>query len=111
MHVGWAWRHADLEAHTHELSTKLLEYAICGVPPIMAGNAVNRGVFGDDYVLYADSEADAVALLGRLAREPALRQHARDQVQAVASRFTFAGVRDSLVAQGLLPAPDATGSR
>jgi glycosyltransferase involved in cell wall biosynthesis len=111
MHVGWAWRHADLEAHTHELSTKLLEYAICGVPPIMAGNAVNRGVFGDDYVLYADSEADAVALLGRLAREPALRQRARDQVQAVASRFTFAGVRDSLVAQGLLPAPDATGSR
>lgn len=111
MHVGWAWRHAELEAHTHELSTKLLEYAICGVPPIMAGNAVNRGVFGDDYPLYADTETEALELLGRLVREPGLREHARECVQAVASRFTFAGVRRTLVQQGLLPAPVAKGDR
>lgn len=103
MDVGWAWRHPSLEAHTHELSTKVLEYALCGVPPILAGNAVNREVFGEAYPLYADSEAEALALLRRLAREPALRREARQRVREVAKRFTFEAVRRSLVAQGLLP--------
>src|SRR5690606_19123314 len=89
MDVGWAWRHPSLEAHTHELSTKVLEYALCGVPPILAGNAVNREVFGEAYPLYADSEAEALALLRRLAREPALRREARQRVREVAKRFTF----------------------
>ena len=65
MHVGWAWRHAALEGATHELSTKLLEYASARVPPVMARNTVNLSVFGEDYPLYADSLEEAVALLGQ----------------------------------------------
>ncbi len=110
MHVGWAWRHPDLEAHTHELSTKVLEYALCGIPPILAGNALNRDVFGADYPLYADTENEALELLRRLARDPALLQRARDGLREVTTRFTFSGVRAALAAQGLLPGvPEAAG--
>ncbi|GAB2662611.1 glycosyltransferase [Arenimonas aestuarii] len=111
MDVGWAWRHASLEEHTHELSTKLLEYAACGVPPIMVANAVNRDVFGPDYPLYAGSEDDARALLRRLATEPDLLAQARARVETVAAGFTFDAVRSRLAAQGLLGPADLDAAR
>lgn len=102
MDVGWAWRHASLEAGTHELSTKLLEYASAGVPPVMARNAVNLSVFGDDYPLYADTAEEAVALLARLASEPGLREVAMASASAVSRKFHFDAVRASIRAQGLV---------
>ena len=116
MDVGWAWRHASLEAGTHELSTKLLEYASAGVPPVMARNAVNLSVFGDDYPLYADTADEAIALLARLESEPGLRGAAVASAAAVSRKFEFEAVRASIRAQGLVgkqghgaaPAPQST---
>lgn len=105
MDVGWAWRHASLEAGTHELSTKLLEYASAGVPPIMARNAVNLSVFGEDYPLYADTAGEAVALLARLASDPGLRVAALASAAETSRRFDFDAVRASIRAQGLVGEP------
>ncbi|WP_132986702.1 glycosyltransferase [Luteimonas terricola] len=105
MDVGWAWRHASLEAGTHELSTKLLEYASAHVPPIMARNAVNLSVFGDDYPLYADTPEEAVALLAMLESEPGLREAAVALAAAVSRKFDFDSVRESIRAQGLVNQP------
>lgn len=102
MDVGWAWRHASLEAGTHELSTKLLEYASAHVPPIMARNAVNLSVFGDDYPLYADTPEEAVALLAMLESEPGRREAAVALAAAVSRKFDFDSVRESIRAQGLV---------
>lgn len=106
MHVGWAWRHEALERGTHELSTKLLEYASACVPPIMAGNAVNVSVFGESYPLYADTPEQAIALLARLASDASLRLAAAEAAHAAAARFDFAAVREFLRAQGLVPCDD-----
>jgi glycosyltransferase involved in cell wall biosynthesis/spore maturation protein CgeB len=103
MDVGWAWRHDALEGTTHELSTKLLEYASARVPPIMARNAVNMSVFGEAYPLYANTPHEAVVLLARLAEDPALRAIAVEAAAAASKRFDFASVRDFLRSQGLLP--------
>lgn len=101
MDVGWAWRHASLEAGTHELSTKLLEYASAGVPPVMARNAVNLSVFGDDYPLYADTAEEAVALLARLESDSVLREAAVASAASVSRKFDFDAVRAFIRAQGL----------
>lgn len=102
MDVGWAWRHASLENGTHELSTKLLEYASAGVPPIMARNAVNLSVFGETYPLYADTAEEGIGLLGRLAADSALRAAAVEAAGAASRRFDFDSVRDFIRAQGLV---------
>ncbi|WP_222928119.1 glycosyltransferase [Luteimonas viscosa] len=110
MHVGWAWRHAALENGTHELSTKLLEYASARVPPIMARNAVNLSVFGDAYPLYADTLEDVVALVGRLASDPTMRAAAVEAAMAASSHFDFDSVRQFIRAQGLVRAASPRAS-
>jgi|GEM_PF-461694 len=102
MDVGWAWRHATLEGGTHELSTKLLEYASAFVPPIMARNAVNLSVFGETYPLYADTAAEAVGLLASLGSDAALRDAAVESAAAAARRFDFDSIRDFIRTQGLV---------
>src|SRR5690606_17031331 len=87
------------------LSTKLLEYASAGVPPIMARNAVNLSVFGDDYPLYADTAEEAVAVLAGLASDPGLRVAALASAAEASRKFDFDAVRTSIRAQGLVDEP------
>lgn len=102
MDVGWAWRHETLESGTHELSTKLLEYASAGVPPVMARNAVNLSVFGENYPLYANTAEEAVELLARLDSDPGVRGAAVAAASEVAKKFEFDSIREFIRAQGLV---------
>lgn len=97
MHVGWAWRCAELEDNTLELSTKLLEYAACGVPPLLAPGPVNRTLLGSDYPLFATEGSLPELIRALLADDGALEQ-ALGVVGRVVDGFTFSAVRARHVA-------------
>lgn len=106
MHLGWAWRHPSLEDTTLELSTKVLEYGLCGLPVLMAPSPVNRATFGEDYPLFARASADVVDLLAGAVAER--MSTARVRLQVAASAHTFDAVRSQWVS-GLLdqsPVPE-----
>lgn len=102
MDVCWAYRDPAFERETHELSTKVLEYASIGVPIIVARSAPNEEALGGDYPLFASSEAEAAQLLCRLAESPELGQSAARTYADLAQRYSFSAVAESLLQQGLL---------
>lgn len=103
MDVGWAWRRAELERTTLELSTKVLEYGLCGLPPLMMASPANIEAFGTDYPLFASGPDAIVDLLARAAMQPELLREAAQRSRAVADRHTFAAVREQWVANLLPP--------
>lgn len=96
--IGWAWRHAELEEGTHELSTKVLEYAACGLPTVVFPNEVNLDVLGPDYPLYARDEHEAVRVIKHMLNSQEQLASLRAELVRVASRFTFDAIRDQYVA-------------
>lgn len=102
MDVCWAYRDPQFERSTHELSTKVLEYASIGVPIILARSEPNEAALGVDYPLFADSEADATRLLADLAISDTLRRDAVRAYEELAQRHSFAAVAQSLMRQGVL---------
>lgn len=53
MDFVWCWRPADFENHTLELSSKLVENVIAGLPCITYPSPVNTGVLEKDYPFFA----------------------------------------------------------
>jgi glycosyltransferase involved in cell wall biosynthesis/precorrin-6B methylase 2 len=102
MDVCWAYRDPRFERSTHELSTKVLEYASIGVPIILARSEPNEAALGVDYPLFADSEPDAIRLLADLAVSDTLRRDAVRAYEELAHRHSFAAVAQSLMRQGVL---------
>lgn len=94
--IGWAWRHAALEDDTHELSTKVLEYAACRLPMVVYPNQVNRELLGEDYPLFARDAGEAHAAIARLLDDEGLRTRLRERLVGVAGRYTFDSVRGPL---------------
>jgi glycosyltransferase involved in cell wall biosynthesis len=54
--VGLSWRDGSMDASL-EISTKVLEYAALGVPPMVNRNAQHLELFGADYPLYVDDDS------------------------------------------------------
>lgn len=61
--IGITWRSPELDS-SHEISTKLLEYMACGVPPVVNRTVMHEELLGADYPLYVDN-GDVVAALKR----------------------------------------------
>lgn len=80
-HVGLSWRDVDLDASL-ELSTKLLEYAAVGVPPLVNRTVAHEGLLGDDYPLFTDSRTPVDGVLAAVARSPQLLQQAAQRARA-----------------------------
>jgi hypothetical protein len=96
MDIGWAWRHESLEHSTLELSTKVLEYAACGLAPLLARGPVNASLFGEAYPFFVDSGSLVPLLRGALG-DRRLVAAARDAASAVAAGHAYARVgRDYL---------------
>jgi glycosyltransferase involved in cell wall biosynthesis len=93
MDAGWAWRRQELEENTLELSTKVLEYAACGAPPILARGAVNIDLFGDEYPLFADA-ASLTDVLRTLAEDATLAERARVACEALADSYTYEAINE-----------------
>jgi FkbM family methyltransferase len=103
MHACWSFRDPAYERGTLELSTKVLEFASIGVPPILTRSAVNEHLLGTDYPLFVDDARQAARTLLALARDRALASKARSSLAASAQHYSFKAVRKQLAAQGLFP--------
>jgi glycosyltransferase involved in cell wall biosynthesis len=101
--IGWAWRLDQLEQNTLEISTKLLEYSSNGIPPIMARSKINQEVFGVDYPLFANSEAEAYEKLIFALNNPEIIKKLQDFVRKISAPYQFSNIRknclDPLLAQ------------
>ncbi len=87
--LGISWRDATLDS-SHEISTKVLEYAMLGVPPVLNDTAAHRRLFGEDYPLYVSDELSVVRALEWALNNPSeldlLRRHVYDAVQPYSMR-------------------------
>lgn len=99
MDVAWGYRDAELESKTHELSTKLLEYAASGVPIIVARNSVNQELLGNDYPLFANTEEEATKILVELYCNADILHKAQSYLIKVKERYTFPVVAEQLSEQ------------
>jgi glycosyltransferase involved in cell wall biosynthesis/spore maturation protein CgeB/SAM-dependent methyltransferase len=98
MDLGWAWRSPELEDNTLELSTKVLEYGLCGLPVLMARGPANVAAFGDDYPLFARTTTDIVDLLATAASDRGLLRDAGTRTTGVAAAHTFDRIRAEYLA-------------
>lgn len=65
--LAWAWRTPELDMHTHEISTKFLEYSSKGLPILCVPGKAYIANLGEDYPLYVKQEDhlinDVIAML------------------------------------------------
>ncbi|WP_368999753.1 glycosyltransferase [Pseudophaeobacter sp. C1-32P7] len=72
MDFAWCWRPADFEKHTLELSTKLVESIVAGIPCVTYPSKVNQGALGREYTFFArDVDEFRKLLTGPQAEVPA----------------------------------------
>jgi glycosyltransferase involved in cell wall biosynthesis/spore maturation protein CgeB/SAM-dependent methyltransferase len=98
MDLGWAWRSPELEDNTLELSTKVLEYGLCGLPVLMTRGPANVAAFGNDYPFFARTVADVVDLLAMAASDRSLLRNASVRTTGVAAAHTFDRIRAEYLA-------------
>lgn len=109
MDMGWAWRSEELESSTLEMSTKVLEYLSCGVPPILAGNRINTALLGESYPLFVERQEIVPRLESVLSGAIELDVLV-DDLKTVADEFTFQSVRRQYI-EPLLRDGSATEAR
>lgn len=68
-HIGMSWRHPGLDASL-ELSTKVLEYGLLGLPAVLSPTPAHAHLLGADYPLFASSEAEVVDVIRSAVRDP-----------------------------------------
>lgn len=93
--IGMCWRDGQLDS-SPEISTKMLECAALGTPPILNRTAMHERLLGADYPLFIDN-GDPLSVLKQAAEDPTIIERARrvssDAVRdysasATAARFT-----------------------
>ena len=80
--LGLSWRAPEMDASL-ELSTKVLEFGVLGVPVLLNRTPMHEALLGADYPLFVADESDIAAACVRLSREPGL-------LAAVSTRITEA---------------------
>lgn len=80
--LGLSWRAPEMDASL-ELSTKVLEFGVLGVPVLLNRTPMHEALLGADYPLFVADESDIAAACARLSREPGL-------LAAVSTRITEA---------------------
>lgn len=101
--VGLSWRHEGMN-DTVEYSTKILEYGGAGCAAILNRNPLHEQLLGQDYPLFANSDAEFSRQLIRALREPQVAQQAADALTRLAERHTFS-TRVGEIRQWLADAP------
>ncbi|RSN68828.1 glycosyl transferase [Actinomadura sp. WAC 06369] len=84
--VGLSWRHPEMDASL-ELSTKLLECGMLGVPVVLNRTPMHERLFGADYPLFAASESDVLDALALIGKNPEVFTLAVDRCRAAAAGF------------------------
>jgi glycosyltransferase involved in cell wall biosynthesis len=86
--IGLSWRHPALDASL-ELSTKVLEFGVLGLPVILNRTPMHEALLGADYPLFATSLADVAAAAAAAAADPALFRLAAARTSRAAGQFTL----------------------
>src|ERR1700722_14079729 len=86
--IGMGWRHPSLDASL-ELSTKVLEYGLLGLPVILNRTPMHEELLGADYPLFARDLAEVADAAAMAAGDPAVAQLAAARTAAAARPFTL----------------------
>jgi glycosyltransferase involved in cell wall biosynthesis len=86
--IGLSWRDASLDASL-ELSTKVLEFGLLGLPVILNRTPMHEGLLGVDYPLFARDLSDVADTAAEVARDPAVARLAAARTAAAARSFTL----------------------
>jgi glycosyltransferase involved in cell wall biosynthesis len=105
--LGLSWRAPEMDASL-ELSTKVLEFGVLGIPVLLNRTPMHETLLGPDYPFFVASEADIATACARVSREPdLLAEVSRRIVQAVAPYRMEAAVErlEGILARTFPPAP------
>lgn len=94
--VGISWRRPSLDSST-ELSTKVLEYGVMGLPAILNRTPAHEALLGPEYPLFANSMTEFKRALVLASSHPEVCQEARRRIQEAASKYTYSEVLPGLL--------------
>ena len=86
--VGLSWRDTCLD-DSLELSTKALEYASVGTPPVLNRTPMHERVFGADYPLFTDATTTVTDLLTRVHTDRELLRRTAEIAIAATEHYTM----------------------
>lgn len=86
MHFGLSWRDSSLDSSL-ELSTKVLEFGLLGVPPVINRTPMHEALFGPDYPLFANEESEVVDVISKAMRDSKVRKKAAAVARQVSEPF------------------------
>lgn len=102
--IGLAWRSPTLDGSL-ELSTKLLEYGVLGMPAVVNRTRMHEEMLGADYPLFVDDRTDIAEAIAIAAADPAVRRLASHRLARACDdyRMERAVPRVRCLVQRLLP--------
>jgi glycosyltransferase involved in cell wall biosynthesis len=86
--IGLGWRDPSLDASL-ELSTKVLEFGLLGLPVILNRTPMHEDLLGADYPMFARDLDDVVAIAESAATDPAMVKLAASRTSAAAAEYTL----------------------
>ena len=86
--IGLSWRHPSLDASL-ELSTKVLEFGMLGLPVILNRTPMHEALLGADYPMFARDLRDVVSIAETAAADPAIMKLAASRTSAAAAEYTL----------------------
>lgn len=92
--LGLCWRDPWLDG-SHEISTKMLEFAAVGTAPVLNRTAMHEELLGADYPLFID-RGDVMETLRRAAADPAIVQTARERASQRVKPYSLSASADRL---------------
>jgi len=98
--LAWAWRAPELDT-SREISTKLLEYSLGGVPSITNRNPVNCDFFGEGYPFFLNKVSDFTSLVAEVACDHTLLVRTGRAVCARARAYTFDSIHRRVIRPAL----------
>jgi glycosyltransferase involved in cell wall biosynthesis len=102
---GLCWRSPRHDSSL-EVSTKLLEFAALGVPPLLNRTAIHARLLGADYPFFVKDEGGIAAAVARGRADPALVAATRARLRETARAFALPAARARIAAAlDALPGP------
>ena len=93
--LGLSWRAPEMDASL-ELSTKVLEFGVLGVPVLLNRTPMHESLLGVDYPLFVTDESDIAAACARIAADPELLADLRLRVAEAVAPYRMEAAAERL---------------
>jgi glycosyltransferase involved in cell wall biosynthesis len=93
--IGLSWRNPKVESSL-ELSTKVLEFGLLGLPVILNRTPMHEALLGIDYPLFAQTEEDVLDAVHAAVRDPGVYADAAARCRAAAEPYTLQNAGSTL---------------